>query len=320
MRNWTKMGARMAAVLLCMAASALLFAQSEQREERRIEPEDVLEFRVNDQFGSEAGVNIVQQAMVGVDGRVSVPFLGTWPAEGKTPKQLIDEIKPELEKAVRTRDLLVSVSIIAYRKMFASVNGAVARSGKYEIRPDETVLSLLAQGGGVLLESRADLQKVTLRRKNTIENIPINLQAIFDGDTSQNYPIKDGDILFVPEADRLDKVLVWGKVRVPGPVIWTPGMRVMDALAASGGEIPNQSKFSKVLVIRPMENQPGQYLRIECNIVDFIRKGDAAQNIELQKRDIVFVPDTGNLNLDQINQVLGVFFILERFGINILRF
>lgn len=319
MRNWTNFGARMAAALLCIVASSMIFGQAIQREERRIMPEDVLEFRVIDQLG-ESGVNTVQQAMVGDDGYVSVPYIGTWPVEGKTIRQVIDEVKPEIEKAIRVRDPLVSLSFLTYRKNYASINGAVARSGKYEIRPDETVLSLVAQGGGVLLEARADLQRVTLKRKDSAEFIPINLQAIFDGDTSQNYPIRDGDVLFVPEADRLDKVLVWGKIRTPGPVTWTPGMRVMDALASAGGEIPNQSKFSKVLVIRPTPNQPGQYLRIECNIVDFIRKGDAAQNIELQKRDIVFVPDTGNLNLDQLNQVLGVFFILDRFGINILRF
>lgn len=320
MRNWADQTARRAAAIVLLAAALLPPAYAQQREEHRLEPDDIVQIQVIDQ-GGEASANVITQTLrVGQDGRITVPFIGSWEAEGKTVRQLIDELKPEFERELRIRDPLVSVTIYEYRKLFAYINGAVARPGKYEINRDDTLLSLVSQGGGVLLDNKADPERATLRRKNSREVIPINLQALFDGDTSQNYTLQDGDELQIPEADRLDKVLVWGKIKVPGAYAWTPGMRVMDALAAAGGEIPSQSKFSKTLVIRQVPNQPGQYLRIECNIVDFVKKGDAAQNIELQKRDVVIIPDTGNPNFDQINQILGVFFILDRFGINIFRF
>jgi polysaccharide export outer membrane protein len=319
MRKWAHQTAKRAALLLLVLAASFVVAGAQERAEHLLEPEDVVEIQVLDQLG-EGPTTILKQVPVGEDGRISVPFVGSWEAEGKTVKQLIDELTPEFERVLKIKSPLVSVSLVSYRKILASVTGAVSKPGRYEIRRGETLLSLLSQGGGILLDNKADPQRVTLRRKDSREVIPINLQALFDGDTSQNYTVEDGDELYVPEADRLDKVLVWGKIKTPGAYAWTPGMRVMDALAAAGGEIPTQSKFSKTLVIRQVPNQPGQYLRIECNIVDFVRKGDATQNIELQKRDVVIVPDTGNPNFDQINQILGVFFILDRFGINILRF
>ena len=42
--------------------------------------------------------------------------------------------------------------------------------------------------------------------------------------------------------------------------------------------------------------------------------GDYAQNILLQPGDLVWIPDSGNLNFSQVNSLANILFIFQRFG------
>ncbi|MCG9895852.1 MAG: SLBB domain-containing protein [Fimbriimonadaceae bacterium] len=327
------MTARLAAPALAfvLAASSPTWAQKQtpvtppprpQPAPEQLEPEyrfqidDVLRIQLLDRRQAEINTEV----QVGRDGRITPPFLQPMIAVGRTVNQIRTDLERFYAAELRIENPKIAVVLVRMREMRASVVGAVRSPGSFTIRQGDTVLNLLSLGGDTLAETQANLRRATLTRARSREIIPIDLVSLREGDLTQNYELKDGDVLNVPVEAGLNRVLVWGKVRQPGAFPFIEGMTVMDALTQSGGEIPNQSRFSRVAVIREMPGAPGTYQRIECNIVDYIRKGDFRQNIPLQRRDVVFVPDNGNPNLDQINQVVSFLFILDRFGINILRF
>ncbi|HRF59418.1 MAG TPA: polysaccharide biosynthesis/export family protein [Fimbriimonadaceae bacterium] len=277
----------------------------------RLKPEDVLRIQVY----NEQQINI--EVPVGVDGNISAPFVGILRAQGKTTSELEADLVAEYIKKLRLRDPRVSVVIVRYRPVKASVNGMVNRPGVYDIRPGDTLLTLLSYAQGVVFERadlRPDLRRTTLRRSGSPELIPVDLYAMLKkGDTSQNYAIQDGDELIIPE-DTRNRVLVLGSVQVPGSYPYTEPLTVMDAIALARGEVRSRSKFSEVLVIRERAGMPGNYIRMRSDIVRFVRKGDAAQNILLQAGDIVYVPETNTPDLDRIGTIVNTLFFVDRFA------
>ncbi|MEM4409628.1 MAG: polysaccharide biosynthesis/export family protein, partial [Candidatus Caldarchaeum sp.] len=198
----------------------------------RLQPEDVISVSV---FG-EPDMTI-QSVPIGLDGRISLPLLGFIEAAGKTLLELQTYIRTELINRGFFVDPIVTVNILAFRPIRARVVGVVAQPGQYDFRPGDRILDLLARAGGKLEDgsNRANLKRATLIRKNSIEQIPINLEAMLDGqDLSQNYELQDGDVLNVPETTE-NRVNILGLVNVPRQIVWRKGLTLADALALAQG-------------------------------------------------------------------------------------
>lgn len=272
-------------------------ALGQTTEAYRLSPDDVIEIKIY----NESQVNAT--IPVGKDGTLTAPFLEPMKVEGMTIVELQKALAKAYTEKLRLRDPKVSVIVSRFKPVRASANGFVARPGIFELRPGDTVLTLLSFAGGVQVD-RADMRRATLRKANSNELIPIDLFAILNrADTTQNYVIEDGDSLNVPESN--NKILVIGKVPRPSVYTYKEPMTLQDALAQAGGEIETRSWLSKTLVIREKPGMPGEYDRIQCDIVRFIRNGDSAQNILLQPGDIVYVPETKTPDLDRISRLLS---------------
>lgn len=270
-------------------------------DEYRIQPEDVLRILVY----NEAQVNV--DVPVGKDGYIVAPFVGAVKVEGKTTDEVEQILVADYKAKVRIREPLVSVIIMQYRQLKASVGGAVARPDKYVFRPGDTIASLITMGGGPIVDG-ADLHHATLRHANSSELIPIDLYALLDrADTSQNYMLQDGDELNVP-ADSDLRISVQGAVQQPGQFPYKDDMRLADAISLAKGEVTGKSMLSHVLIIRPIEGEPGQFYRIEANYVRFIQRGEVAENIPLRSGDLVYVPTTKTPDLTQIGMLIQTVF------------
>jgi polysaccharide biosynthesis/export protein len=280
----------------------------------RLQPEDVIRIQVYNepQIGGEFEI--------GKDGNVSAPFVGIIRAEGKSTTELEQELRELYIRKLRLRDPIVSVTISRFRLMRASVTGMVNRAGIYTFREGDTLLTLVAQAGGAI-DGRANLKRARLRRSGSSEEIPVDLEAIMHyGDTSQNYTLRDGDELIIPE-DRESRVVLVGAIQQPGAYPFTEGMRVADAISLGRGEIRNITKMSGVRVIRKVPGRPGQFIQIKTDMVRFLTKNDYAQNIELEKGDIVWVPSTKTPQIGDVSAALNAAFFLDRFfGIRPLSF
>ncbi len=299
---------RSAFILLVLFATALVHCAFGQEGTYRLKPEDVLRIQV---YG-EQQINAL--IPIGRDGNISAPFVGIIRAEGKTTSELEAELTSEYQKKLQIKRPIVSVTIDHYREVRATVVGAVNRPSTYVMRPGDTVVTLLGQGGGPLSNERADLKRATLRRAKSKELIPLDLYSMLvRGDTSQNYEIEDGDELNVPEATT-NRIMVLGSVAQPGTYPYSDPMTVSDALSLARWEVRYRSRMSKTMIIRPNPGRPGSYTRIQVNFVAFISKGDASQNITLQAGDVVYVPETNTPDVDRIANIANTLFFLDRFS------
>jgi polysaccharide export outer membrane protein len=290
-------------LLLCVG---LVFGQT-QSSPYKLRPEDVLRIQV---FGQN---QISADVPVGIDGSVSAPFIGSVQAAGKTLDQLSAELTGLYESRMRLRDPIVSVTILSFRQLRATIGGAVAKPGSVPIRPGDTVLALLNNGGGAIRDV-ADLRRAYLRHSNSIEVIPIDLYAMTVlGDMSQNYTLQDGDEVTVPE-ERNNHVTITGAVERPGQYPYHEPMTLADAVALGGGEVRYRTKFSGTLIIRQKPGLPGEYVTIHANFVRFVRNGDQTQNVVLEPGDFIFVPETNTPDFNQINALFNVAYILNVIG------
>lgn len=270
----------------------------------RLRPEDVLRIQVfNEQ-------QILSVSPVGRDGNISAPFVGIVRAQGLTIAELQKELEKLYDEKLRIRNPKVSVTIERFREVRATVTG-VNRPGSYPLRPGDTVLTLMATGGGHILD-RSDLRRATLRRGGSSELIPIDLLALINGDLSQNYVLDDGDELVIPEDNR-NLVVVQGAVNAPTQLVFREGMRLSDALALARGDILGRSKKSEIVVLRERPGSPGNYVRIKANYVRFENKQDWSQNVMLQRGDVVIVPFNKNPDVNQIGSLLNSAFLIDRF-------
>lgn len=290
---------------VCMALATAVCAQnSTTAKPYTLKPEDVLRIQVFNQQ------QIAADVPVGEDGNIAAPFVGVLYVEGKTVTEVEKELFNLYKKKLLLRDPIVSVTITQYRKLKASINGQVYRSGEVIFRPGDTIINLLSAGGGYISE-KADARRATLRRKNTRELIPIDLYSLtVFGDNSQNYELQDGDVLDIPEEQR-NRIMILGQVRSPGLYPYRETMRLMDAVSVSGGEVPYRARTSKAYVMRELPGRPGEYVRINANLVSFLDKGDSVQNVKLLPGDLVYIPATNTPDFAQVNAIVNTLFIFN---------
>ncbi|MEP7453573.1 polysaccharide biosynthesis/export family protein [Phyllobacterium sp. SB3] len=81
-------------------------------------------------------------------GNLTLPFAGSIPVSGKTPKDAADAISRSLQQKLGLVDLPeTSVEIVEFRPVY--VSGLVQLPGKYIFEPDMTVLKAVSLAGGV---------------------------------------------------------------------------------------------------------------------------------------------------------------------------
>lgn len=136
-------------------------------------PEDVVEVFVwkEDELSTTATVR--------PDGLITLPLVGEMAAEGRTPRQLQDEISQRLERFISVPVVTVMVQEINSRQI--SVLGEVRRPGRYRLGQQTTVLDAVAMGGG--FTEFADRNKVTVLRPTPsgLQRIPIQLKRMLRG-------------------------------------------------------------------------------------------------------------------------------------------
>jgi len=123
------------------------------------------------------------------------------------------------------------------------VTGEVLRPGRYPLTDNLHVGDLIRLAGG--LKRSADAQKVDLTSYSSAgnhtvgEHQTIDASAALAGEASADRPLREGDVLSVPEiagwADRGASIELRGEVKGPGTYGIKPGDRLSTVLKLAGG-------------------------------------------------------------------------------------
>ena len=207
------------------------------------------------------------------EGTISLPFVGTMRAAGRTEEAIRAEITTHVSRVMY--DPQVSVFVREYRSRQVAVLGGVGRPGTYmPTSANDTILDLIAMARGISEEgarqvvfiprevgthagTSADLAglhadaagdpKVLRRLLRNVEPIVLNLRDMSPRVTELvlSVPIRPGDVLIIPNAG---KVFLQGWIRKPGPYDITRDLTMLAVVAAAGGpSFPADTKAVRLI-------------------------------------------------------------------------
>jgi polysaccharide export outer membrane protein len=281
--------------------------------------------------------------VIGVDGTINVPWVGSVYLEGLTLEGASNYIEDVY--SVYLTDPLIVVSLIQPRPLRISVVGEVSRPGSYTIDPVggvpgdlggdgisqwTTAIQAIQQAGS--LTQMADIRNIEIQRGQILPGeesvISVDLwEFLQTGSLAQDITLRDGDTVVVPTAPELtpDEILevatanfspefittyVVGEVENPGTLELPPNATLNQALLAAGGY--ENDRAGRVELIRV--NQDGSVERRRVS-ADFDDPVNDETNPPLRQNDILFVrrstiagiSDVLDLVTAPIRNVFGLF-------------
>jgi polysaccharide export outer membrane protein len=181
-----------------------------------------------------------RSVVVRPDGKITLPAVGDIEADQMTPVALSAVISEAMKKYIKQPIVTVSVQQIINNRVYIT-GGDISRV--YDMVKETSLLKLMSDLGDF---SGSDLRRAYLSRDG--EKITTDFYALYyEGDLSQDIKLKAEDIIFIP-SNRLNQVYVLGAVGSPQAIQFYEGMKVMDAILASGGFTEFAKKGSVVVV------------------------------------------------------------------------
>lgn len=255
-----------------------------------IGPQDILMFTVWDHPeltipAGEYRPAELQGHLVGPDGTIFFPYIGTVQVGERTLSAVREEVSERLARFIQ--DPQLDVRIAAFRSKKVYVTGEVQTPGVVPITDVPlTLVEALSVSGGATPE--AALQGVQVVRDGVARTFDV--QALLErGDMTQNLLLRDGDVIYVPESSYF-AVHVIGEVETPGVVKMARGrLNLAEAITLSGGFIPESSDPARVLVFRNGGDRPVVYW-LDAKSPHMML---LATQFQMQPQDVVFVATTG---------------------------
>ena len=257
-----------------------------QREEYQVGPDDVLEVSIFEWEANEQTKTL--KLRVSETGIVSLPVVGALEVAGKS----VQEIQRMIEEELMGRNVLqtprVGVWVSEFRSRQISVIGSVNQPGSYAIHQNvTTLLGILTLAGGPQ-ESAGGVAYVIRGGKSAAAapRIQIDLSTLLEtGDPGHNPVLSAGDVVYVPKAPL---IYVYGAVRQPGAFTFRKQLRVLEAVALSGGCSDMANRRAVSLVRRLTSGEERLYTLDLARI----ERGQAA-NIYLRDGDVLHVRTSG---------------------------
>ena len=209
-------------VPLCVLAAA-----GQVGGEYRLGPGDVVRITVYN------NPDLTTEAQITQQGNITFPLIGEVQIGSMEKSQAEQIIARRLGEGGFVVKPQVNVLVLGFKSQQISVLGQVNRPGKYPIEQASTLADLLAiaggisqTGGDIVTHISKGVDGATAKR-----DIDIN-EALKNGSMDKNFPVANGDIIFVPRAPLF---YIYGEVQRPGSFKLEKDMTVMQALSVGGG-------------------------------------------------------------------------------------
>lgn len=183
----------------------------------------------------------------------------------------------------------------------ATVLGAVAQQGSFELRPGARVTDLVAMAGGLLMTTTgpdpvpaANLADAIVMRRG--KRLLIDMARALRGEPMHDVYVRPGDHVYVPPSTG-NHVTVLGQVGQPQLFAYRRGLRLTEALALAGGVTVGADK-DDIRVIRGTLRAPKIYRASLRDLID----GDA-HDVLLRPGDIVFITDHA---IEDVGEVISI--------------
>ena len=130
-------------------------------------------------------------------GQISVQFIGSVTAVGKTLSELRDEIKARLADGY-INDPIVALSIVELNSLTVNVSGMVARTGAIKFSPGMSIVDVIALSGGFTPMARKNMVRVVRGNGPSRQTYKLPVEMMSEGERPI-FPMLPGDEVYVPE-------------------------------------------------------------------------------------------------------------------------
>jgi len=145
----------------------------------------------------------VEDIVVGPDGYVQLPYVGSIKLAGLTVSEATEIVKERLGEYIHISALSISIKTYAPRKVY--VMGEVKKTGVQELQNDSMdVFAAISSAGGIDKRGRPKHVQVIRVVDNKMYVKEINLDAyVKKHDIAQNVRLHDGDMIYVPTSNKI---------------------------------------------------------------------------------------------------------------------
>ena len=254
--------------------------------EYRVGAEDVILIQISER------PDLSGQMRVDVEGNLLLPLLGSVQAKGMTTAELVTELTRRYNIVDPTITKVVA-SVSEFNSRNVTVVGEVRNPGKYGFQDIPDLWQVILGAGGTT--PAADLSRVRIvrgeRNVNEAPSVSVDLSMGIGETHPDSLPtLRPKDTVVVPslgsEAASGQSFQILGSVRSPGRYRLGAARNVVEALAVSGGALP-EANLSKVYLTRTTALGVRSY---ELNLNAHLRQGHAVPNFVLESGDTISVP------------------------------
>jgi polysaccharide export outer membrane protein len=235
-------------------------------------PQDVLAVTVWDQL------NLSGKFIVEADGTFTFPLVGRVQAGGKSLRAVESELTARLADGYFKKPQ-ISVTVEEYRSRRIFVIGEVRQAGSYPISAETTLIEALARAGSTTPAAGRDVVVVRAPEGRNAsgpvlphqaagaEVLRLDLDTLQRGTEAQSLVLRDGDTVFVPQAEH---VYVFGQVRSPGAYPLRTETTVVQALSLAGG-VTERGALGRTRIMRIVDGRKKEF-KVQLN--DVVQAGD----------------------------------------------
>ena len=137
------------------------------------------------------------------DGKLTYPFLGEITANGMTVKDFAKLLSDQLGEIYVNPVLSVNIMRFGTERIY--VLGEVNQPGAYELDKSRNLLDAIGAARGWTKDAAKTKVFIIRKDQNGKPPLKVNLMALLkEGDTSKNYPLQQGDVVYLTENHRID--------------------------------------------------------------------------------------------------------------------
>jgi polysaccharide biosynthesis/export protein len=275
------------------------------------------------------------------DGSLNLPVIGKVQVAGLTIEAAEQAIATRYQSELRHPR--VTLILLEPRSFQVTLAGEVNSPGAYTLEGSQrpTVAQAIQASGG--LTHAADLRQVQIRRFNPSgsgQTVTVNLWDLLqNGDTRQNIPLRDGDVVFIPAAETVNlmesaqiaasnlistpsalDIGVVGEVFRPGIYRLTGGESqtrptVSQAIREAGGIKPF-ADLRNIQVRRLTRNGTSQ--TIDIDFWELLQSGDLTQDLALQQGDTISIAMADSLSDPEAAELVATNLSPDEIVINVV--
>lgn len=180
-------------------------------------------------------------------GAISIPRVGSINVAGVKYRDLQDYLTKAVSKVYKNFEL--TVSIAQSRAVQIYVAGHAARPGTYTLSAMSTLLNALFVSGGP--EPAGSMRNIQLKRGNQVVTTFDLYDMLVNGDKSKDVPLRDGDLIYIPEVGPL--VALTGDVKQPS-IFELKGQNSLADVVRWAGGFDSSAEGKQIVVERSVNN------------------------------------------------------------------